>query len=206
MDISFKEDIQPLIKPVLIALGAFVIGYFIFNLKQDEEDSSGKIVTMIIGGIFFAGGAGFIIWPLGRLMVSAFEAIFWPQDNYKAPANYKLPEWYCQQGRYAEALEEYEKIVQNYPRELDGWIGLLNVAIYYMGDAGHGEKIYLRAKKALTEAVDQQAVEEHYAAIRTGLGSARPVEMMSPEEDDPEAMPSDDQGEYPDGDRDLPER
>ncbi len=188
MDISYKEDIQPLIKPVLIAAVAFIIGYVIFTWNLDEEDSSGKIITMIIGAIFFAGGAGFVIWPVGRLMVSAFEAIFWPQDNYKAPANYKLPEWYCQQGRFAEALEEYEKIVQNYPHELDGWIGLLNVAVYYMGDVGSGEKFLQRAMKALPEASDRQALEEHYAAIAVGAGIQHPEQDKSyePEAGQPE--------------------
>jgi hypothetical protein len=91
MGIDFKDDIQPLFKPLLIATAAFIVGYIIFTWKLDEEDSSGKIVTMIIGGVFFAVGAGFVIWPVGRLMVTAFEAIFWPEDSYKISRQLQTP-------------------------------------------------------------------------------------------------------------------
>jgi tetratricopeptide (TPR) repeat protein len=206
MGIDFKDDIQPLFKPLLIATAAFIVGYIIFTWKLDEEDSSGKIVTMIIGGVFFAVGAGFVIWPVGRLMVTAFEAIFWPEDSYKSPANYKLPEWYCQQGRYAEALDEYEKIIENYPHELDGWVGMLNVSVYYMGDVGTGEKIYRRALHALTGEADRQAVQEHYTAIATGAGAHPVMGDASGVESDLDPEPPRIPGDQPDGDPDLPNR
>ncbi|MEO0452861.1 MAG: hypothetical protein AAFY98_01830 [Verrucomicrobiota bacterium] len=172
MSIDFKEDVQPLFKPLLIAVAAFIAGAVFFNWEVGEEDSAGQVTMMVIGAIFIAIGAGFILWPGGKFMLSIFEGIFWPQDSYKAPANYKLPEWYCQQGRYGEALEEYEKIISNYPREQDAWVGLLNVYLYYMGDSAHGEQVYQRALKALKGTESESVITEHYQVLRSSSSSS----------------------------------
>lgn len=193
MGLDFKDDIQPMLKPLMIAAVAFVIGFTLFNLEIGEEDSSGRITAMIIGGVFFAVGGGFLIWPVGKLLVSAFEMIFWPQDAYKAPPNFKLPEWYCQQGRYGDALEEYEKIVSNYPQELDGWVGILNVTVYYMGNVPGGAALLERARKALKDPQSLQAIEEHYTALSAGghQPAEGEVEEAYPEagDDDPNLPP-----------------
>jgi len=151
-----KESIVRLVKPLLVAFLLIAAGgwMFSFDVPAGEDVSNRermKALGFAFGGfVLIAAGSGILLFPLSRLVSSYFESLFWPADLGVAPALHKLPEWYLKEGRYADALAEYEKMIRNHPRMVEAYQGLLYVLYACMGDVASAEKRFRQARRKIS--------------------------------------------------------
>jgi tetratricopeptide (TPR) repeat protein len=155
MNTETKESIVRLIKPLLLAFALIAAGGWLFSIDVPSGDETTNQERMKALGVAFGGflligaGAGILLFPLSQVVSSYFESLFWPSDLGVAPALHKLPEWYLQEGRYADALVEYEKMIRNHPRMMEAHQGLLYVLYACMGDTVSADKRFRKALKKI---------------------------------------------------------
>ena len=90
--------------------------------------------------------------PIARF----FSGFVFPDVTGTAPLDYTLARFYVKKGRLAEALEQYFKILENYPQELAAYREGLEVA-RSTGDTAAAERL---AKMALRKLKNPAAREE----------------------------------------------
>jgi tetratricopeptide (TPR) repeat protein len=156
MKSEMKKSLLGSAKFLLLAFFLVAAGGWFFSVEfpRDVDASEAekmKALGYAVGGSVLIGlGLGMLFFPLARLLSSFFESLFWPDDRAEVPVSYKLAEWYMQQGRYADACSEYEKIIENHPRAVEAIQGLLNVMVLCVGDVARADKRYGRALKKLS--------------------------------------------------------
>ncbi len=68
------------------------------------------------------------IEPIAEYCGRPFANLIFPNAKFSKPAlSYILARSYSKQMRYAEAISEYEKIINNYPREKVAYLELISV-------------------------------------------------------------------------------
>jgi hypothetical protein len=72
-------------------------------------------------------------------------------------------------GLYAEAEQEYEKIIREFPDEIKPHIDMLNIAIVRMNNPELAEQIFQRGMSLLKNPDSRQVLSTSYASIRTQL-------------------------------------
>lgn len=159
---------------MLAAAPCFAAAIYFFSIHAPKDPTPDEKLKELgfafIGFLLFAAGAAVLIFPLGRFLSSIFESLFWPTDTYLPPPLFKLAAWYVEQGRYAEALAEYEKILKHHRHNSDAYRGLLYVLHACMGDVQSAEKIYQKARKKVPEA-QRDALAAYYQELKEGRAS-----------------------------------
>jgi hypothetical protein len=116
--------------------------------------------ALISGAFFFLPElAPLIAAPVARF----FSGFVFPNETGKVPLDYTLARFYAKNGRPAEALEQYFRILENYPQEIAAYREGLEVA-RSTGDSAAAERL---AKMALRKLKDPAAREEF---LRLGSG------------------------------------
>lgn len=131
-----------------------------------EESKALSYPFLFIGCLFIglAGGVLLIVLAKGGLIL--IDIIMFPGDpGDPPPALYKLPEWYITEGRYEEALDEYEKISKIHPRELACWTGMLDVNITYLGDPAAAKKSARTGLRKLRSKENQDQLKQYYLGL-----------------------------------------
>jgi hypothetical protein len=142
-----------------------------FRKLYEPSNGSGGTLSLFAGCLFgFAAlisGAFFFLPELAALIGSPvarfFSGFVFPEETGKAPLDYTLARFYAKNGRLAEALEQYFKILENYPQEIAAYREGLEVA-RSTGDSAAAERL---AKMALRKLKDPAAREEF---LRLGRG------------------------------------
>ncbi|MDR1146064.1 MAG: hypothetical protein LBK71_08020 [Verrucomicrobiales bacterium] len=142
-----------LIAAVLIGLGCVVFAKFTQRLPIDAhpDEKLKDMLWTILGVGFLAVGAAVLLWPLAGTVGSYFESLFGGGGaTADAPPMYKLAAWLAEQGRYGEALAEYQKITKRNRRATVAYEGQLYVLIHAMGmgaDLPAVQKLLATARK-----------------------------------------------------------
>jgi len=144
-----------IIRTLLIAVVLLGIGCYIFiNYTQQlpaDADPDAKLKDLLftmLGVVFIIVGAGFLLWPLAGTIGYYFESLFWAKgDAAKSPPMYKLAAWLAEQGRYGEALAEYQKITKRDKKATIAYEGQIYVLAYAMGNTPAAEKLWRTARK-----------------------------------------------------------
>ena len=130
------------------AIGCF--GIALFLAKNGYE--SAEFHIMFLGVPVFGLGI-LIIWkPLFQLLtypVRLFvDAIFFPGGSLEKPLlNLKLPAYYIEQGRYADARTEYRRILNHYPDEVEAYEKLIWLELEIFEDREEARKLLRRARR-----------------------------------------------------------
>lgn len=157
----------------IIALTCLALGGWLFSIEVDSQAEPYRALAYAAGGfLLIAICAGIALVPVGRWLADLIEVILLPSGgSYTPPALYKLPEWLISQGRYADALAEYEKIQKHHPRDLAAFEGRLYVLHACMGNTAAAEKLYSRAIKRIP--AEQRATLTYYMEqLRGGTATA----------------------------------
>lgn len=157
----------------VVALAALAGGGWLFNIPVDSEAEPYRALAYAGGGLaLVAVAAGIAIVPVGRWLVDLIDVIFLPSGgSYTPPALYKLPEWMISQGRYADALAEYEKIQKHHPRDVAAYEGRLFVLYSCMGNTAAAEKLFLKAMRR-TPPEKRDELQVYMEALRAGSAQA----------------------------------
>jgi tetratricopeptide (TPR) repeat protein len=140
-----------------LELWAFRKIHHVFN---GSPDILSAFAGCLFGFAALISGAFFFLPELAPLVaapvVRFFSGFVFPNETGKAPLDYTLARFYAKNGRLAEALEQYFKILENYPQELAAYREGLEVA-RSTGDTAAAERL---AKMALRKLKDPAAREE----------------------------------------------
>jgi tetratricopeptide (TPR) repeat protein len=143
-------------------------GFWLYGIPVDSEKDPYLAVGYGAAGLAcMVAAMGFFFVPVSQWALGLVDALFMPAGTYTAPALYKLPEWYISQGRYADALGEYEKILKNHPRDLAAYEGQLYVHYACMGNTAAAEKLFPKALRR-TAKEKRPELEAYMEALRAG--------------------------------------
>jgi tetratricopeptide (TPR) repeat protein len=95
--------------------------------------------------------------------------ILWSHREGEPEPLYGIPESLVAKGEYAEAEQEYEKIIQEFPAEAKPHIDMINIAITRLHDAELAERLYQRGVASLPDGPPQEVLKKMYEAISTRL-------------------------------------
>jgi tetratricopeptide (TPR) repeat protein len=154
------------------ALAALAGGGWLFSIEVDSEAEPYRALGYAAGGMaLIAVAAGIALVPVGRWLVAWIEMLFFPSGgSYTPPALYKLPEWMISQGRYGDALAEYEKIQKHHPRDVAAYEGRLYVLHACMGNTAAAEKLFRQGlRRAPKDKVPE--LQAYMEALRAGTAS-----------------------------------
>lgn len=125
-------------------LCALVCLYACFRLIRAalaiQSSSSFQVAPLLVVafGLFFAALlliAKETVLPLCEFFSRIFTGLFLPHDQFSKPLlSYILARKYSREMRYTEAFEEYKKILQYYPDELDAYREI--IAVCHAAGAG----------------------------------------------------------------------
>lgn len=144
-----------------------VLGVTGIHFGWDAEKSEVLSYPFMLGGCLFiglAGGVFLILLAKGGLLL--IDVLMFPGDaGDPPPALYKLPEWYISEGRFEDALAEYEKISQAHPREVECWTGMLDVLVTHLRDIETARKRARSGLRKVRSPEKQETLRQHYLAL-----------------------------------------
>lgn len=167
----------------IAALACLAGGWWMFQQAPAETENSEETYRALAwaagGFLLIATAAALCIAPIGRWLVDLIEVVMLPSGgSYTAPALYKLPEYYIREGRYGDALAEYEKIQKNHPRDLAAFEGRLYVLHACMGNTAAAETLFKKGLRRVGK--DRVAeLEAYMAALHAGTALA-PERSLEP--------------------------
>lgn len=142
------------------------------------------IILLIRGARSTDVGAGFIAcaliliaavvlaFPIAGLLAERTGGLFWPGRRLDRPLPmYSIPQAKRTQGLYEEAIALYEKIAEDYPRETQPYIDMIDICIVNLKDPNRAYVIYDRGMQLLKKDKDKEALTTMYKAISTRLGA-----------------------------------
>jgi two-component SAPR family response regulator len=93
-------------------------------------ESLGAAAPLLFGFGFLIGGILLFVpettAPIAEYFGDFFAGIFFPNARFaKPPLSYIVARSYSKQARYAEAFQEYQKIISYYPRERTAYIEVI---------------------------------------------------------------------------------
>lgn len=103
------------------------------------------------------------------LLSSMIEGMLWPHHESKPKPLYGIPETLAAKGKYAEAEQEYEKIIQQFPDAIKPHVDMINIAITRLNDVKLAEKLYQRGMDSLHVHESRETLTRMYEAIKTRL-------------------------------------
>jgi len=95
--------------------------------------------------------------------------ILWKHHVGKPQPLYSIPESLVARGKYAEAEEEYEKIIQDFPNEIKPHADMINIAVRWLNDGQLAEDLYRRGMHMLQNQADRDVLTGMYTSISSRL-------------------------------------
>jgi hypothetical protein len=134
----------------------FALEFWAFRKLNQVFNGPGDLMSAFAGCLFgFASliaGAFFFLPELAPLVaapvVRFLSGFVFPNETGEVPLDYTLARFYAKNGRPEEALEQYFKILENYPQEIDAYREGLEVA-RSTGDAEAAERLAKMARRKL---------------------------------------------------------
>lgn len=105
--------------------------------------------------------AGYFSRIAGRLLWSGKAGDIRPM--------YGIPESRAARGKYVEAEQEYEKIIQAFPNEIKPHVDMINIAVVRLNNAELAEQLYQRGMTLLQDPIAKETLTQIYDTIRTRI-------------------------------------
>ena len=123
----------------------------------------GGVFGLVIGVPVAIAGALIFVPSLCEILAYPFGAVFCPDKRFdRVPPRYSVAESKASAGRFEEAMEEYEKVVAEYPQEFPAYSAMLDIAARHLHDIGRAEDICERGLSTLATAEEQRALSRQY--------------------------------------------
>jgi len=113
---------------------------------------------------------------LGAIMIapdiaSYLASLFQVHHRAERKPVYGIAESLVARGKYADAEQEYEKIIQEFPGEVKPHVDMINIAVRWLNDGQLAEKLYQRGMTLLRDPAARTTLTEMYEGMRTRLKS-----------------------------------
>ena len=147
-----------------LVLMAKVHGWFRGTAAPERYSALGPVLLacacLITGAIILA-------IPLARLLAQPATGLFFPNEHFDRPQPiYGIPRTRRGKGLFEEAITEYEKLVEEYPEEIEAWIEMMEVAAIDLRDADRADEILDRSLGAVESESERAKLKETRARMR----------------------------------------
>ena len=168
-----------------IVAGLAGAGGFMMLVRVPRGDWDWAVLSRLLPGL---GGLliGMVLvapelvrWALTPIS-NLFDSILMPSETVVPPADLKLARFYGQSLRYAEAAEEYARVLQYHPDHAEACLEGIRAA-GLAGDERQAKKFYLAARRVLHARDQRRLLDDVYGARH------QPLEFL--EGTIPEALP-----------------
>lgn len=146
--------------PVLVLFLAIVTACFYRAI--DSGSALGAVPWLLIGVALIVLSALLVAWPLAEFLSIPFQRIYFPHVEDKPAPAYQLAEWYLQQLRFEEALQEYHKIVRYHPRELVARCIEIELLVAKFGEYSRARRSFRRGMRMAREQNDRAQLTNAY--------------------------------------------
>lgn len=131
----------------------FASGCFGFSFWAATYGYRNVHLALMVSSIpLFAIGVIAVWKPLFKLLthplIAMVDGLFFPGGKLEKPTlNLKLPAYFIREGRYTEALEEYQRILKHYPDEVEAYEKSIWLHCEIFGDTDRAVRLLKRAEK-----------------------------------------------------------
>ncbi len=152
------------------AIGGLGVSLWLFKKAATDPEPETGLGYGMLGMIGIMISAALLTPEIYTVITRVVDGLYFPGGKLDKPIlSYKLPEFYRKEERLEESLEQYDIILEHYPREVRAWIGAIELLIEDFGNRRQAEDYYLRARRKLRrnrQALDQleQCWRSHSAA------------------------------------------
>jgi len=141
------------------AIGFFGLSLWLFRKSVTHPEPETGLGYALLGMLGVIVGTALLTPEIYTIITRGVDALYFPGGKLDKPLlSYKLPEFYRKEERLEEALEQYDIILEHYPREARAWIGAIELLIEDFGNRQQAESYYQRGRRKLRrdrEALDQ---------------------------------------------------
>jgi hypothetical protein len=151
----------------LIALPFFGIGSYQLFHAIGTGSPGMAYGTVLFGIAFIIVGSCIVAFPLAELFARPLMSLYWPTGSGPAQPNFSIPEAHVKQGRYEQAMIEYEAIAQQKPDELRAYLGMVEVAFRDLKDPERAAAVYRQGMDHLGNEKTEAVLHRMYTAYRS---------------------------------------
>lgn len=150
---------------LLLAGGCFGFSFWAATTGYREM----RLTLMVSSVPLFVVGALAIWTPLFALLtrplLAMVDSLFFPGGKLDNPTlNLKLPAYLINEGRFTEALEEYESIMRHYPNEVEPYEKSIWLHVEIFKEPEKAHRVLKRAQRrnlTLDERLQRLAIPRH---------------------------------------------
>ena len=159
------------------------IGFGFFTVKLLLGATKSASITAGFGAAIF----GFSSMIIGVLLLApelkvwaaipvhrVFNSLIFPGGTIVPPADYRLARQYRKQWRYCESVDEYFKILEYHPEELDAYLEGMATATEARAPKTR-QRFYRMGLRKLQNTSDRQQLEEAFSRSAVGNVSSGPT-------------------------------
>ena len=163
MNLVLKTMLWGLFWRIFPAAAALAAGYALMT-------AGSSISGIFLGLICCLVGALCLAVPIAELGALVWERLIWSKSYYDKPQPmYGIPQARRVQGRFGEALAEYETILAAHPDEVRPHLDMVEIALLDLRDPELAHALYERGRERLKKPADQEALARVYAETLTRL-------------------------------------
>lgn len=152
--------------------------------KEERRRRIGRIIRRVVGIplLLFSyphlGPISPFLLLLGAILVApdiagflsnAVVGMVSPHRPGERRPNYDIPESLAAKGKYAEAEEEYDRIIQEFPAEVKPHIAMINIAVTRLNDGALAASLYQNGMDRLKDPASRETLTTMYKAMATRL-------------------------------------
>jgi hypothetical protein len=156
-----KSWIRPGAGVLILAAGAFV-----------QHRSGVSVEGFAVGVMCYVVGAVILAPLIGQILAAPMGSLFMPSDRFERPVPiYSRPQARRKEGHFEEAMEEFRRLVEEHPDQVDAYVEMIDITIVDLHDGARARAIYERGMASLQHAEHRASLERMYNAIRSRLAA-----------------------------------
>jgi hypothetical protein len=145
----YRKFLLPLALRLLISTVPFFIGWFLLTSQKGHGDLL-HILLWGLGFVLFISPAAIIAPPIAHLFGMLSGNVLFPDSSEKSP-RYSMAKARRSQGRFHDALREYDAILSEHPQDVQSYCDMLAIARSDLKNEALAQRIADRALSALKD-------------------------------------------------------
>ena len=168
---EYKAIRKSLWRQCLISLPFFLAAFALFSGARGGS----ALGPLLVASACLITGAIIVAIPVARLLAQPATGLFFPNDHFDKPQPiYGIPRTRRGKGLFEEAITEYEKLVEEYPEEIEAWIEMMEVAAIDLRDAARADEILEQAVEECAEESERGRLKEARERMRDRVRAESP--------------------------------
>lgn len=163
---TLGDILKEMLLRIVVAIIPFAIGAYLFHSTDNPLYGLMFSLPFVVGCIII------IMPPVQDLLARPFVGLYSPGGRNKKPLPvYSVPQSKRSKGLYEEAIADYEKIITEFPQELNAYIEMINVMVVNLKDRTRAEFLLERALGKLRKEEDRTVLKNVFNNVVTLLQS-----------------------------------